>query len=125
MATTKDRRTTIGFTIHVVVGAVMIVSGVAKILALVPKAPIERLGLADQIQMIGAGEVITAVLLLVPRVSSFGIWVASAYWGGAICIHMAHGDTYIVESAFLILSWWGAYLRNRSSLHAPVSAAEP
>jgi hypothetical protein len=62
--------------------------------------------------MIGAGEVLTALMLLIPRTSPLGLLLASAFWGGAICIHMSHGESYVVQSALLVLTWVGAYLRN-------------
>jgi hypothetical protein len=64
----------------------------------------------------GAGAVLTALLLLIPRTSSLGILLATAFWGGAICIHMAHGEPYIFQAAMLVLSWAGAYLRDPATL---------
>jgi hypothetical protein len=36
--------------------------------------------------------------------------------GGAICIHMAHGEPYLFQALMLVLSWAGAYLRNPATL---------
>ena len=61
--------------------------------------------------MIGTGELATAVLLVVPRTSSLGVLLASSFWGGAICLHMSKGELFVLQSAFLLLTWVGAYLR--------------
>jgi hypothetical protein len=53
---------------------------------------------------------------LIPRTSSLGILLASSFWGGAICIHMAHGEPYLFQVAMLLLSWAGACLRNPTTL---------
>jgi hypothetical protein len=41
---------------------------------------------------------------------------AYAFWGGAICTHMAHGEPFLVQAALLVLTWAGAYLRNPATL---------
>ena len=63
-------------------------------------------------RLIGAGALLTAILLLIPRTASLGILLTSSFWGGAICIHMAHGEPYLFQAVVLVLSWVGAYLRN-------------
>lgn len=57
----------------------------------------------------GAGEVIAA-LLLIPRTSSLGLHLTSAFWGGAICMHLAKSESFAVPSV-LLLTWVGAWLR--------------
>jgi hypothetical protein len=73
-------------------------------------------GLGEQARLIGAGAILTALLLLIPRTSSLGILLASSFWGGAICIHIAHGETFFVQTVLLVLSWAGAYLHNPATL---------
>src|SRR6266404_4594985 len=98
-----------GLTLHVLVGGMMIFAGSIKVLRLFPPEALEKSGLGGQILLIGAGELITAVLLLVPRTSSLGVLLTSSFWGG--CIHMAHAEPYVVPAALLVLTWLGAYLR--------------
>ena len=57
-----------------------------------------------------AGEIISAILLLIPRTTSLGILLTSAFWSGAICFHMTHGQPFTLPSVLLALSWIGAYL---------------
>jgi hypothetical protein len=101
-----------GLVLHVLIGGLMILAGSPKVLGLVPAEALAKSGLGDQIRLIGAGEIITAVLLLIPRTSSLGILLASSFWGGAICAHMMLGESYVFVAVLLVLSWLGAYLRN-------------
>jgi hypothetical protein len=66
--------------------------------------------------LIGAGAILAASLLLLPRTSSLGILLTSSFWGGTICIHMAHGEPYVLQAVLLVLSWTGAYLREPATL---------
>jgi hypothetical protein len=115
----KERQnggTTAGLILHVLIGGLLIVTGTQKVLGSAPPEALVRFGLGEQARLIGAGAVLTALLLLIPRTSSLGLLLTSAFWGGAICIHMAHGDPYLVQAVLLVLSWAGAYLRNPATL---------
>jgi hypothetical protein len=105
-----------GLILHIAIGGLMIAAGLPKILGLAPPEHVEKMGLSGHIQLIGVGELMTGILLLVPRTSSLGILLTSSFWGGAICIHMSHGEPYVLQSVFLVLSWTGAWLRNPSTL---------
>jgi hypothetical protein len=72
---------------------------------------VEKMGLSLPIQVIGAGELITAILLLYPRTSSLGLLLTSAFWGGAICLHMSRAEPFAMQSVFLLITWAGGYLR--------------
>ena len=111
MKTSWNWRTITGLVLHVLIGGMMIFSGSAKLLGLFPPEALAKTGLGDQIGLIGAGELTTAILLLVPRTSSLGILLTSSFWGGAICLHMSHGEPYVLQSILLFLTWVGAYLR--------------
>ena len=69
------------------------------------------MGLSLPIVVIGASELASAVLLLIPRTSSLGLLLSSAFWGGAICLHMSKGEPFVLQSVLLLLTWVGAYLR--------------
>ena len=105
-----------GLALHVLIAGLLIVTGSQKVLGSAPPEALVRYGLGDQARLIGAGALLTALLLLVPRTSSLGILLASSFWGGAICIHMAHGEPYVLQAVLLVLSWAGAYLRSPASL---------
>ena len=106
----------VGLVLHILIGGLLIVTGWQKILRSVPPEPLVRYGLGEQMRLIGAGAILTALLLLIPRTASLGILLVGSFWGGAICIHMAHGEPYLFQAVLLVLSWAGAYLRNPATL---------
>jgi len=105
-----------GLVLHILVGGLLIVTGSQKVLGSVSPEALVKFGLGEQARLIGAGAILAALLLLIPRTSSLGLLVTSSFWGGAICIHMAHGEPYLFQSLALVLSWAGAYLRNPAAL---------
>jgi hypothetical protein len=105
-----------GLVLHIGIGGLLIVTGSQEVLGSVPPEPLVKYGLGDQARLIGAGAVLTALLLLIPRTSALGILLASSFWGGAICIHMAHGEPYVFQAVLLVLSWTGEYLRHPATL---------
>ncbi len=112
-----------GLGLHVVVGGLMLFAGSGKVFAS-PEVieGLKKYGLADQVLLIGTGEILTAILLLVPRTSSLGVLLTSGFWGGTISFHMSHSEPYLLQSAMLVVTWVGAYLRNPatfSSFWAP------
>jgi hypothetical protein len=111
MKTTWNWKTITGLVLHGLIAGIMILAGSAKVLGLFPPDAVAKLGLTGWITVIGAGELTTAVLLLVPRTSSLGVLLASSFWGGAICLHMSKGEPFVLQSALLLLTWVGAYLR--------------
>ena len=105
-----------GLVVHLLIGGMLIFTGSQKLLGSVPPEALVRYGLGEQARLIGAGAIVTALLLVIPRTSSFGILLTSSFWGGAICIHMAHGEPYVLQAVLLVLSWAGACLRNPATL---------
>jgi hypothetical protein len=105
-----------GLVLHILIGGLMIFTGSQKVLGSVPPEALVKFGLGEQARLIGAGAVVSAILLLIPRTSSLGILLVSSFWGGAICIHVAHGESYLFQVAMLILSWVGAYVRDPATL---------
>jgi hypothetical protein len=112
-----------GLVLHTLIGGLMMVTGWEKVLGLVPPEALGKYGLAEQVRLIGAGAVLTALLLLIPRTSSLGLLLTSSFWGGAICIHMAHGEPYLFQAVLLVLLWAGGYLRNPATLSSFSSPA--
>jgi hypothetical protein len=116
MARRKNWGKIAGLVLHVPIGGLMIYTGSGKVFGWVPAEALAKYSLGDEVRLIGAGAVLSALLLLVPRTSSLGILLTSAFWGGAICTHMAHGEPYVFQAVVLVLSWAGAYLRNPATL---------
>ena len=111
MKATRNWKTVGGWVLHGLVAGIMILAGSAKVLGFFPPEEVAKLGLSLPIQVIGAGEVASAILLLIPRTSSLGLLLTSGFWGGAICLHMSKGELFVLQSALLLFTWVGGYLR--------------
>ena len=112
-----------GLVLHLLIGGLLMCTGSQKVLGSAPPEALVKYGLGEQARLIGAGAILSALLLLIPRMSSLGILLVSSFWGGAICIHMAHDEPYLFQTVVLVLSWAGAYLRNPEN--DPGVAAKP
>ena len=82
MKASRSWKTIAGWVLHGLVGGIMLLAGSAKVLGLFPPEQVAKLGLGVPIQVIGAGELVSAVLLLVPRTASLGVLLTSGFWGG-------------------------------------------
>ena len=126
MKTSRNWKMIGGRVLHGLIAGMMILAGSAKVFGLFPPEEVAKLGLSLPIQVIGAGELACAILLLIPRTSSLGLLLTSGFWGGAICLHMSKGELFLLQSALLLLTWLGAYLRipgTFSSFSVPPKAA--
>jgi hypothetical protein len=109
----------IGYGMHLGLGGLIAFAGAGKVFGFAPPEIVremERFGLGSRLQLIGAGEMITALLILVPVTSSLGILMMSGFWGGVICIHMAHGQDIVFPSTMLLATWIGGWLRDARTL---------
>ena len=79
MKASRNWKTTAGWVLHGLVGGIMLLAGSAKVLGLFPPEQVAKLGLGVAIQVIGAGELVSAVLLLVPRTASLGALLTSGF----------------------------------------------
>jgi hypothetical protein len=73
-------------------------------------------GLEGKLMLVGMGELIAAILFLIPRTSSLGVLLLSAHFGGAISTHMEHGEMFIPQAIMLLVIWVANYLRNPEML---------
>jgi DoxX-like family len=71
----------------------------------------QKWGLGNEVLLIGAGELASALLFVIPRTHSLGVLLLSGYMGGAIVTHMQHGESYVAQSIILLLIWVAGYLR--------------
>jgi hypothetical protein len=111
MKANRDWKTIGGRVLHGLVAGIMILAGSAKVFGFFPSEEVAKLGLSLPIQVIGAGELASAVLLLVPRTASLGLLLTSGFWGGAICLHVSKAEPFVLPAAFLLVTWAGGYLR--------------
>src|SRR6266404_8403560 len=101
MKAIRNWKTVGGWVLHGLVAGIMILAGSAKVVGLFPPDEVAKLGLSLPIQVIGAGELASAILLLFPRTSSLGLLLTSGFWGGAVCLHMSKGEPFVFQSALL------------------------
>ncbi len=78
----------------------------------------DKWGLSNQVLLIGVGELVSAVLFLIPRTTSLGLLLLSAYLGGAIVTHMQNGESYFGPAVLLLLVWVAGYLRHPELLQS-------
>src|ERR1700740_2757370 len=124
MKTTRNWKMAGGWGLHGLIAGMMIRAGPAKVFGLFPPEEAAKLGLSLPIQVIGAGELASAILLLVPRTSSLGLLLTSGFWGGAICLHMSKAEPFVMQSVFLLIVWVGGYLRGPGAFGSFVARSE-
>jgi hypothetical protein len=128
MKTKLTRLQRAGIGLHVLVGGLMLFACSGKAFGFAPEQVVSTLteaGLGDQIRMIGMGGLISALLLLIPTTEPLGALAVSAYWGGAICLHMARHEPYVVQSVLVLMTWAGDLLRrHRATVAAPAAGVE-
>lgn len=77
------------------------------------------LGLKDFILLIAVGELVSAILFLIPITHPLGVLLLSGYMGGAILSHMSHGESFVAQSVILLMIWVTGFLRRPSLLIDP------
>ena len=68
-------------------------------------------GIADWLTIIGIGELISVLLFVYPKTKTLGTLLLSAYFGGAIMVHMSHGEPFVGPAVFLVVIWVTAWVR--------------
>jgi uncharacterized membrane protein YphA (DoxX/SURF4 family) len=71
-----------------------------------------KYGLANAITALALIELTSAILFLIPRTSIIGAILLTGFMGGAICIHLAHGEQFLLQGFLIVLVWVVSYLRN-------------
>src|SRR5260221_4842439 len=125
MKATRNWKMIGGWVLHGLIAGMMILAGSAKVFGLFPPEQVAKLGLSLPIQVIGAGELVSAILLLIPRTSSLGLLLTSGFWGGAICLHVSKCEPFLLQSALLIFTWFGGFLRVPGAFVTFTARSEP
>ena len=108
-----------GWVLTVLLTALYVPSAVAKLYGPAELLKVfQEWGLGDQRILIGVGELISALLFVIPRTHSLGVLLLSAYMGGAIVTHMQHGESYIFQSVILVVIWATGFLRHPELLQS-------
>ncbi len=108
---TKGRKIS-GWVIAGLITALLLFSAMGKFMMPEMAENFAIWGLGDWLTIIAIGEIISALLFLFPKTNIFGAFLLSSHLGGAIVVHMSHGETFIFQSAVLILIWVTAFVRN-------------
>jgi uncharacterized membrane protein YphA (DoxX/SURF4 family) len=99
--------------------ALFVFSAAGKLLQAQPVVEMfAKFGLTKHLLLIGTGELVSAILFLIPRTTSLGLLLLSAYMGGAIVTHMQHGEPFVVQSVILGLIWIAGWLRHPEVLQS-------
>jgi len=118
-STTNRPRLIAGNVLLYSLGALLIGSAVAKV-AQIPKL-VENFRVlgyeGSRLTSIAMLEAICATLFLLPRTRSLGLLLVSAYLGGAMAVHVAHGQSEALVPAMLLgIIWLAAWLRHPEML---------
>ena len=115
----------VGFVLHLLVGIFMILPGVMKLSGKMPPDIVARLspGLVSNLLLIGAGELISGILLILPWTLPLGVLLASGFWGGVIATHMGGGESYVPYAVSLLVVWIGLALRRPDFFFGPPQTA--
>ncbi|OLE97378.1 MAG: hypothetical protein AUG75_09075 [Cyanobacteria bacterium 13_1_20CM_4_61_6] len=107
----------------VLITLLFIFSATGKLVGAQPVVQVfEQFGLRNFMLLIGVGELVSALLFLIPRTNSLGLLLLSSYLGGAIVTQMQHGQPFIAPAILLLLVWIAGYLRHPEVLRSFRSA---
>ncbi len=107
----KKRKTT-GWVIAGLITAMLLFSAMGKFMMPEMVDNFVKWGLGDWRIIIAIGEIVSALLYLFPKTNIFGSFLLSSHMGGALVVHMSHGEPFIIQSVLLILIWVTAFVRN-------------
>jgi len=103
-----------GFIIHFLLGGLLIAIGCFVTFGTLPPEAVQQnqeRGLSEEIKLIGIGQIVTGLLLILPWTAPLGTLLMSAFFGGTICFHMQYNESYVIQSIMLLATWLGAFLR--------------
>src|SRR5437879_4422476 len=106
-----------GLVLHVLIALSVMLAGFAKLAGTMPTEGMPD-NLRSQLTLIGIGELITGLLLLLPWTSPLGTLVMSGFWGGVISFHLLGDHQIATGIVMLALTWIAAFLRGSVPLLA-------
>jgi DoxX-like family len=112
MSTIGRGRRIAGWVLTGLLTASLLVSASGKLFGMAQVVEMmQKWGLGNHLLLIGAGELVSALLFAIPKTHSLGVLLLSAYMGGAIVTHMQHDEPFVIQSVYLALIWVAGYLR--------------
>ncbi len=73
------------------------------------------MGLIDYLTILGIMEIVILILLWIPKTYKLGLFLITAYLGGAIATELAHGRPPFLPALFIALFWLSAFIRDSSN----------
>jgi hypothetical protein len=104
----------VGNSINYIISIVLIISGVLKLVGFeLYKEVIMELSpyYFENIYLLGIIAIVSGVLFVVPKTFTFGFIAALVFLGGTISAHMQHGDNFIPQIVFVLLTVLSVYLK--------------
>lgn len=104
----------IGNGINYLLSAVLIISGILKLVGFAPYVEmITKLSAHyyENIYLIGIVAILSGILFAIPKTFTLGFIVTLVFLGGTISAHMQIGDNFIPQIVFVCLTALTAYLK--------------
>lgn len=102
----------VGWVLSIRLGVVFVLGAGAKLSGAKQAVDgLKAMGLKGQVTLIGCGELLSAILFLIPLTHPLGVLLLSSYMGGAILAHMSRGESYASQSVILVMIWVAGFLR--------------
>lgn len=101
--------------LSLIVALILLTSASAKIFQLDPTVQMfSQFGLLNFIFLIGLLELILAILLVIPATTSIAAFFLSAFFGGAVAIHLANNQLLFaaIPAILILVIWVAAFLQN-------------
>lgn len=106
--------TIISWTLLILPSLMLLMSAGMKLSGAEPLASaFEAMGLGKLLQVIGAVELLSVALLLIPKTYKIGFLLITGYLGGAMSIELSGGQ-FPVAGVVLAVIWVGVFLRNKA-----------
>ena len=113
-STLSKTRVRAGNTLIYLLGSLLVIMAIAK-LAHVPQlaSQLAILGFGgSRLVLVGALEAASALLFMIPSTRSIGLPLLTAFLGGAVSAHVAHGEPPVQPAFMMATIWFAAWLRH-------------
>jgi len=110
----------VGNSMNYFISISLIVSGILKLVTYKPYQDV-LLELnpyyAENIQLLGGIAVLSGLLFALPKTFTLGFIATLVFLGGTISAHMQHGDNYIPQIVFVLVTVLAAYFKRNEWFH--------
>lgn len=114
-----------GNSINYFISGALIISGILKLIGFEPYSEM-IMDLSphyfEQINLLGIIAIITGVLFAIPKTFTLGFIATLVFLGGAISAHMQHGDNFMPQLVFVLLTSLTAYIKRNEWFKVHISA---